>query len=445
MSYTRLFDDSIYTSFQKVYDGLTYSNSSTTLKTSLPGFRIGGAVHDRKGKIAAGLQAGSSYSSDRQAIVKKEAGFATCTFLDSSLSPPVRTVVTVSGWALPPDAPVSLSMDTVGVGNRALVKILKSVREQHQQMNGSTFLGELGQTIRMLRRPAEALRKEVDRYFLSLENRKRKVLRLPPGKRRAEWEKALSGTWLEMQFGWKPLISDSKAIAETLARMLNEPPKVDRIRARAFQENAQSFIPFEIPVYGHFITGWLNRLRQHRFDVQYVVGLKSHRRAHASGIQRLIDVCGFNPEDFIPTLYEITPWSFLVDYFSNVGDIVEAAATNTSDVAWIVRTERHKIEELVTTSQGVSDPGWYWAGYKFQSQSHGHLGKYHSVRTVVNRTLPATLGIPTLQFTHPGESAGKMLNMLALLAQRRKGLQGLSGLPPPEKKERRFNELYAHL
>jgi hypothetical protein len=273
------------------------------------------------------------------------------------------------------------------------------------------------------------------------------VLRLPPGRRRAAWEKALSGTWLEMQWGWKPLISDTKEIAQTIARLIQEPPHKERLVYRASQEiermetNVMSGLP-------GYLIGQFTRVEKQEYSCQYIVGMSSVRKAHASGVQRLIDVCGFNPEDFIPTLYEVAPWSWLVDYITNIGDIVEAAATSLSDVKWIVKTTRQKQLETQSTKQLKSLPEFYSSYFKFvsdTSSSGGSFGSYTSIRTLVNRTIPLTLGVPQFRFSHPGESATKMLNVLSVLAQRRKGLQDIKNIPPYAKKERRFNMDYAHL
>jgi len=36
----------------------------------------------------------------------------------------------------------------------------------------------------------------------------------------------------------------------------------------------------------------------------------------------------------VPTLWEILPWSFVVDYFTNAGDVINAYSTLSSSIAW---------------------------------------------------------------------------------------------------------------
>lgn len=446
MAYTRSFNDSRVKSWKADIAGVGYNSSNLY---GFPGIRTGERVSDRKAKIAAGSQAGSPFATDRQSVKELENGFASLSFLDTSVTPAATRTHTFEGIYIPLESASHLPVDTVEASNEALMKILRKITASHQQMNGSTFMGELRETIGMLRRPAESLRREVDKYFLSLENRKRKVLRLPPGQRRAAWEKALSGTWLELQWGWKPAISDAQAIATTIARLLHEPPHKERIVARATRtaEDTESVLGGQ-PPYGYFQAMRL-RERATVYEVQYVVGLSAQRKAHASGVQRLIDICGFRPEDFIPTLYEVCPWSWLVDYFTNIGDIVEAAATYLGDVKWIVRTASRRSSLTMSTTQISSKvyiesitPYFKYIGMT----PSGTFGKYKSIRTAVDRTLPLTLGVPQFKFSHPGESAGKMLNMLSVLAQRRKGLQDMKNIPPkPKGPDKKFDESYAHL
>jgi hypothetical protein len=43
----------------------------------------------------------------------------------------------------------------------------------------------------------------------------------------------------------------------------------------------------------------------------------------------LSDMLGLHPRNLIPTLWEIMPWSWMIDYFSNVGDIVNSIANGS--------------------------------------------------------------------------------------------------------------------
>lgn len=444
MAYTKIFNDSIYTSYQFVQDGV--AGSRITSLSSLPGTRTGSRVADRKAKIAAGSQAGSVFTSDRQSVKSVVNGSASLSYIDTSVSPSKLHTKSFSGIRFSPASPPALSLDTVSVDNKALVKILKKIRASHQQMEGATFLAELHQTIGMLKRPLSAMRDEVNRYLLSLENTKRKVKRLPAHKRRAEWQRALSGTWLELQWGWRPLISDTKAIATTIARMLNEPPHKERLSATSALDTETTEMA-DTGISENYFEHKYVKVRKREYSTRYVVGMSSVRKAHASGVQRVIDLCGFNPEDFIPALYEVLPWSWLVDYFSNVGDIIEAGATSLTDVQWIVKTTRDTREEQMTVTQKNTElyiqqiSNGYFKPVK---QTLGSFGQSHTIRKLVNRTLPITLGVPQFRLESPFEAPLKMLNMLSVVDQRRKRVQDLTGIPRAAK-HTPFASEYTHL
>jgi hypothetical protein len=51
------------------------------------------------------------------------------------------------------------------------------------------------------------------------------------------------------------------------------------------------------------------------------------------------DLFGFNPQNFIPAAWELLPWSFLADYFTNIGDILTASIVSTKHLAYTNRTE----------------------------------------------------------------------------------------------------------
>jgi hypothetical protein len=125
-------------------------------------------------------------------------------------------------------------------------------------------------------------------------------------------------------------------------------------------------------------------------------------------------VFGLSPEEFVPTVWELLPWSFLVDYFTNIGDILEAGATDTSTVAWIEQaTIRSRIleanmDENVDFMRSLLGPELL-----FLDSSYGELT--YRVRSV-SRVAAPVLNVPSFALEVPG-SEMKELNMLALFTQ----------------------------
>jgi hypothetical protein len=69
-------------------------------------------------------------------------------------------------------------------------------------------------------------------------------------------------------------------------------------------------------------------------------------------LERIISMSGFDLRSFVPTVWELVPYSFIVDYFSNVGDCLMALGVDTSGVTGLWRTE---ITESTHESRVVPD------------------------------------------------------------------------------------------
>lgn len=138
--------------------------------------------------------------------------------------------------------------------------------------------------------------------------------------------------------------------------------------------------------------------------------IKGGVSAKASGptLENAAQLFGFTPEEFVPTIWNLLPWSFLVDYFTNIGDVLEATFFDRSGVTW---TSMTSVTETVYSSHVRPLPLNGWSG----SISGGSC---KVTKKVMSRSEIAPL-IPTLEVSLPG-SPQKWINMAALLAQHKK-------------------------
>jgi hypothetical protein len=117
---------------------------------------------------------------------------------------------------------------------------------------------------------------------------------------------------------------------------------------------------------------------------------------------------GLGTRDFIPTIYELIPYSFLVDYFVNIGEILNAWSFNQADLAWHNDTNREVFDTSVQVIPRVAkDENGF-------TTLDSHVVLQNSfIRTVtfVRRSDP--LGLPSLAFRFPGLGT-KALNIAAL-------------------------------
>lgn len=227
---------------------------------------------------------------------------------------------------------------------------LRRLQETRQQMQGGIFTGELRETFRMLLRPASTLRAQIPKYLESLSKRKASSMRKSTARSKAwreredrkradQLRRIAADTWLEYSFGWKPLISDIDDAIKAIGR-IGENRFVQKLSAKGSNERVDyDSGTNEYPIADQFVT-WI-KVHQHvktEFSCQIrgAVGVSST----VSKATQNKELFGFTWEQFVPTLWELLPWSFLVDYFTNIGDIINAAAVNTADLSWTSRTQR---------------------------------------------------------------------------------------------------------
>lgn len=420
MPYTRSYLDTI--SFPKV--AKSYSNvvTNTSVTASLIGSRTGDRVVNWKAKVRNGSDATSDFSSDRLRSVERHFGSYGLN-VHSSSNPTLKYRETYEGFISPLTAVSHLSNPYSTVDNKALAKIYKKIRAETARLNGIAFAGELHKTIKMLKHPYAAMAEMANRHMDLLSKRK-KGLTGPSKYRRQAWYDVVSSTWLETKFGLTPLVSDVKGIAEALSQAIHSPPRRTRVQARESSVNAQvlvgdpQVVPSGIAVYRRVDK------RETEYTAQWTVGLVATDTANSSGIERLKASLGFDLENFVPALWEVLPWSWLIDYMSNIGEIIEAGTTSTAGVTFSVRTTREQttaladcqiLEELTRNRCGAF-------GMVYDSLSGGSLGRNSLVRRTVSRSkLP--LGMPTLELSFT-DSIDKWANVFAVAVQKRKVVEG---------------------
>jgi len=212
------------------------------------------------------------------------------------------------------------------VDAEALGNFMKSVQNSQTALAGGTVLGELRETIAMVKSPVRSLRRGMRDYLDKIRKVQSKV-RTPEAA-----SKVVSDTYLEYAFGWRPLISDIQDGVQALSDLSKDLHPWHNVSGTASDEVVSrirypdaniGYVRFKCP-YAEI----------RRFEVKY--------RGQVSGEtnQFLADArtFGFTPWEIAPTIYQLLPWSFLVDYFSNLGTIVTAASYASSGINWVNRT-----------------------------------------------------------------------------------------------------------
>lgn len=293
----------------------------------------------------------------------------------------------------------------------------KRITQRRRQVQGLVVAGELKKTIMMVLKPAKALRAKVP----MLTSRIHRMVRKRPAMKGPSLIKAAADSWLEATFGWKPLLADVEDGAIALARMAtrnaiereqfrgygsDEVPSLTSVTSTTVAFNAASTVAYRV-----------NRCTSHRSEC-IIYGRFSTNLQNAVGAAgmatRLARLSGLATwQDVVPQVWELIPYSFLVDYFTNVGDVLEGFANFYSGVQWASEvhiTETKDLRNFVVDEEFLKST--YGLAYVSQSSSSSHSqASYRSV----SRT-PTTLSElrPTLAFSIPVDK--QWLNIAALAA-----------------------------
>jgi hypothetical protein len=296
------------------------------------------------------------------------------------------------------------------VDNRAKRKFLDRYQSIKSSIEAGQDFGELKETLESCLHPLNSLKKGMVDYLTAL--KKRRKFRLPPKR----LKKILSDTYLEFHFGWMPLADD---VANLIA-------DAGRTRFSVYPISASASMPYSgASGIRSFALGGLPSVYQ-RFQTTdwYSVRYKGAVRSRSANGQISWDqALRLTPENWFPTAWDLLPYSWIADYFVNVGDILQGLSFINSDLVWGCKTTRtesvNKFVDLVyqnppPVSNGVTN-------YLVNTQTIQGGNARAAVRNVSRGSFSGDSLVPTLEFKVP-TSKYPFLNVGALLLQRSRPL-----------------------
>lgn len=374
----------------------------------------GGSVPDWKGKLKRGEQATSSLDGVRyrysgaqrwaEVSLKKQAPTGTD---DYGKLIWWGALGISGGLAVPSNADFSILAKANSIA--ASVFNGRALKEQ-RALQGAVSLGELAQTARMIKNPMQSLRRLADNYLGDVTKRAK-------GKKSNKQKKdAIVDTWLEHSLGWKPLINDINGLRDTLGRTLTEDTRKDIYGSgtnKGMISGEQIYQP-----------GTVTTFRQ----AYKVVDLCSVRFVGQvrvkGGDPGLKDLLGLSGSNVLPSLWELIPYSFVADYFANIGQVIDAISLRRSDLIWAEK--RQKISRT-TTFLPLDVSGRDSGTWKVLSAVGGG-GTATITRDDVHRSAQLGWPVPSLQFKIPGlGNSNQWLNLAGLLASSRRASYAIRG------------------
>jgi hypothetical protein len=240
------------------------------------------------------------------------------------------------------------SLDSSAADTLALTRCYKRLSEAQSHVNGMQFLGELHEVVSMFKHPYRSAVRLVDQYVSNVAKAARKTQPRRSGKGRKQFEKAVADAWLETAFGLKPLISDVKGLAEAAARFQYDSRR-EKLIGSAEVPIFQNTMLVNLGNQTNYIIGNCNESRRTVARVKYTAYMDWSRSAAFGSVNRLGELVGFRADLFIPTLYELTPWSFLVDYFTNLGTVIETGCASQANVKFVMKSVQLECEQTSVT------------------------------------------------------------------------------------------------
>lgn len=290
--------------------------------------------------------------------------------------------------------------DLTEATNIAQTKFYRALEDHMTLFTGGINLVQLRETLQMIRNPAKALRLKVDDYINDIKKYRRgsKTVR----------KATLENLYLEHAFGWLPLLNDLDDAKQYLSK------RADQLEVEV------------IPISGSgtvYKSGFINassgsgsitsRAELLRRDISFR-RYKGAIASRATGTTLInASSMGLAPRNFVPTLWDWLPWSFAIDYFTNIGDVLTAWSNQNVGLAWGCDTSRR--------SRKVASFNFSWssnAAYLALFSKSSSAGRSTAESFEIKRAPISYVPVPSIQFEMPGFGK-KWLNLAALAAARR--------------------------
>jgi hypothetical protein len=288
--------------------------------------------------------------------------------------------------------------------NDALTKLQPRLRDEITAFQGGVFLGELRETLHLIRHPLKGLFGGLRSYLRTVKKRARKQAH-------RHRKRVIEDTWLEYTFGWAPLVADIDDASQYLEKLLaNQHPPVKILTVRGKHETSAVKGNLSHWNLGKYFKSGYIRTRKKSFEVKYQVCL----RIDPVGKYKHRDL-GISWMEFAPTVWELIPYSFLVDYFTNMGNVIQAYTFPWGRVKWKNKWVIYK-EEIIHSPYLIPlTSAEKTLNYRNRFMNASVPGK-RIHRTITRDQYLGDL-LPDFRFELPGLSM-RWLNVAALAAAR---------------------------
>jgi len=342
---------------------------------------------DISGSIITCRNDGLAYCKSRFAtLIDYQAAKGTLSFLDH----------------VPPD-PAAYVIQSVD--SQVRMNIIAKIRQAQTQMKGLISLGELGETVRMVNSAGQAVNRGLWSYLDEVSKRARRGQITPNHMLR--W---IGSRWLEYAFGIKPLIADIDDGINAFVKLYVGRPPVVFVRASAQSSESNPMTAVDTNIARHAVK--LTPMRRNFYSSRIYGAVSISNQGVGAGAHAF----GIKLDEFVPTLYELIPFSFLADYFVNLGAVIDALSFNSSVIRWLNIGKMRSSELEVIPSVGaysLTSPPWMKEDVSIDLGTPFKFVRFAKSRNGFSNYSDL---VPSLQFKVPGVST-RWVNMAALGTQ----------------------------
>jgi len=287
--------------------------------------------------------------------------------------------------------------------NHASSQLLKKYLDATKSWRGGNFVAEFGETVEMFLHPVKSIYRR-SWTFVGKLKKLRKVYERDP----VSYSKALADLYLAFVFAIKPLAQDANDFADTVTKyQTSYVPDVLHIHAHGKSKKLVSRDTVDVTSAPYGI-GLMQSERSVVLDSHVIYAGAIRSAPTFNG--RTLSQFGFDEFDIVPAVWEAIPFSFLVDYFLNVQEVLDSMRYWQADISWLQQTVRN------SATLNYGKPYQIPSTTATFACSSSDAGFYASA-TKVKRVAVGSMPYPGFQLKFPAISSLKWLNVAALARQ----------------------------
>jgi hypothetical protein len=232
-------------------------------------------------------------------------------------------------------------------------------------------LGEIRETIQMLKDPLSGLRKFLLddrsrnlRLLLAFKRKDVRELKLLTGRTGEAAFESFASTWLELRYGLRPLIKLVQNVIERVRDKNVEVLDPDRIRS---VRTRLTFGPIETMAWSQATYGGVANIRS-KFLVEDTYYASASVQYKQTSEQGYLDALGLTPRFLPETAWALTGCSFVADWIFSIGPWLATLRINP-DITVLGNTtgfKHHRKVSVITTQMGTTNtyPNVPWTTLK---------------------------------------------------------------------------------